>query len=164
MLVDGKSVDAASGRTIDRASPGHAGIVVGTWPEASADDVGLAIAAARRAFDFGPWPRMSGAERSRLMFKVAELIIANQEQLAVAESLEVGKPIAQARGEIGFCADLWSYAAGQARALEGQSHNNIGDDRLGLVLREPVGVVGRSEERRVGKEWRSRWVPWLSMR
>ena len=41
-----------------------------------------------------------------------------------------------------FCADLWSYAAGQARALEGQTHNNIGDNRLGLVLREPVGVVG----------------------
>ena len=60
MLVDGKSVDAASGRTIDRVSPGHAGAVVGTWPEASADDVRLAIAAARRAFDTGPWPRMSG--------------------------------------------------------------------------------------------------------
>ena len=119
MLVDGKSVDAASGRTIDRVSPGHAGVVVGTWPHASADDVRTAIAAARRAFDTGPWPRMSGAERSRLMFKVADLILAHQEELALAESLEVGKPIAQARGEIGFCADLWSYAAGQARALEG---------------------------------------------
>jgi acyl-CoA reductase-like NAD-dependent aldehyde dehydrogenase len=142
MLVDGKSVDAASGRTIDRVSPGHAGVVVGTWPDASADDVRTAVAAARRAFDTGPWPRMSGAERSRLMFKVAELILARQEELALIESLEVGKPIAQARGEIGFCADLWSYAAGQARALEGQSHNNIGDDRLGLVLREAIGVVG----------------------
>jgi acyl-CoA reductase-like NAD-dependent aldehyde dehydrogenase len=64
------------------------------------------------------------------------------EEIALIESLEVGKPIAQARGEITFCADLWSYAAGQARALEGQTHNNIGDNRLGLVLREPVGVVG----------------------
>lgn len=142
MLVDGKSVDAASGSTIDRVSPGYAGVVVGTWPEASADDVRKAVAAARKAFDAGPWPRMSGAERSRLMFKVADLILARQEELALIESLEVGKPIAQARGEIGFCADLWSYAAGQARALEGQTHNNIGDDRLGLVLREPVGVVG----------------------
>jgi acyl-CoA reductase-like NAD-dependent aldehyde dehydrogenase len=132
MLVDGKSVDAVSGKTIDRVTPGHAGIVVATWPDASADDVRLAIAAARRAFDTGPWPRMSGAERSRLMFKVADLILAHQEELALIESL----------GEIGFCADLWSYAAGQARALEGQTHNNIGEDRLGLVLREPAGVVG----------------------
>jgi acyl-CoA reductase-like NAD-dependent aldehyde dehydrogenase len=142
MLVDGASVDAASGRRIERTSPGHAGAVVGSWPEGSREDTEAAIAAARRAFDTGPWPRMSGAERSQLMFKVAELILAHAEELALSECLEVGKPITQARGEIAFCADLWSYAAGQARALEGQSHNNIGDDRLGLVLREPVGVVG----------------------
>ncbi|PLU64201.1 sorbosone dehydrogenase, partial [Sinorhizobium medicae] len=83
MLVDGKSVDAVSGRTIDRVSPGHLGVVVGTWPESSPEDVRLAIAAARRAFDTGPWPRMSGAERSRLMFKVADLILARQEELAL---------------------------------------------------------------------------------
>ncbi|MDR7033352.1 aldehyde dehydrogenase family protein [Mesorhizobium sp. BE184] len=142
MLIDGRSVDAVSGKTIDRVSPGHAGVVVGTWPDASADDVRTAVAAARRAFDTGPWPRMSGAERSRLMFRTAELILAHVEEIALIESLEVGKPIAQARGEITFCADLWSYAAGQARALEGQTHNNIGDNRLGLVLREPIGVVG----------------------
>ena len=142
MLIDGKSVEAAAGKIIDRSSPGHAGMMVSAWPEASAADVGSAIAAARRAFNSGPWPRMSGAERSRLMFRTAELILANVEEIALIESLEVGKPITQARGEITFCADLWSYAAGQARSLEGQTHNNIGDDRLGLVLREPVGVVG----------------------
>ena len=58
MLVDGKSRDAASGKTIDRVSPGHAGVVVGTWPDASADDVRMAIAAARRASEtFDSWTR-----------------------------------------------------------------------------------------------------------
>ncbi len=142
MLIDGRSVDAASGRTIERQSPGHAGALVGTWPEASADDVRTAIAAARRAFDHGPWPRMTGAERSRLMLRIAAAIEARVEELALIESLEVGKPIAQARGEIAFCADLWSYAAGQARAIEGDTFNALGEDRLGLVLREPIGVVG----------------------
>jgi acyl-CoA reductase-like NAD-dependent aldehyde dehydrogenase len=142
MLVDGKSVQAASGKVISRESPGHRGHTVGVWPDASADDVKLAIAAARAAFDVGPWPRMSGAERSRLMFKTAELILVHSAELALIECLEVGKPISQAKGEIEFCADLWSYAAGQVRALEGQTHNNIGDNRLGLVLREAVGVVG----------------------
>lgn len=142
MLVDGKSVPAGSGKTMSRESPGHQGYVVGTWPDASPDDVKRAIAAARKAFDEGPWPRMSGAERSRLMHKTAQLIETHAAELALIESLEVGKPVTQARGEIEFCADLWSYAAGQARALEGQTHNNIGDDRLGLVLREAVGVVG----------------------
>ncbi|WP_425475464.1 aldehyde dehydrogenase family protein [Mesorhizobium quangtriensis] len=142
MLIGGKSVNAASGKTILRESPGHLGNVVGEWPDASADDVKNAIAAAREAFDKGPWPRMSGAERSRLLYRVSELILANLDELALAECLEVGKPIAQARGEIEYCADLWAYAAGQARGQEGDSFNNIGDNRLGLVLREPVGVVG----------------------
>ena len=142
MLVGGRSVEAASGKIIERESPGHQGAVAGAWPDASAEDVKAAIAAAREAFDNGPWPRMSGAERSRLMYRVSELILERLEELALAECLEVGKPIAQARGEIEFCADLWAYAAGQARSLEGDSHNNIGDNRLGLVLREPVGVVG----------------------
>lgn len=142
MVVGGKSVDAQSGKLIERESPGHNGKIVGVWPEASADDVRLAIGAAREAFDNGPWPRMSGAERSAIMLRVADRIVARADELALAECLEVGKPIAQAKGEILYCADLWTYAAGQARALEGQSHNAIGDDRLGLVLREPIGVVG----------------------
>jgi acyl-CoA reductase-like NAD-dependent aldehyde dehydrogenase len=142
MLVAGRSVGAASEKTIIRESPGHLGKVVGEWPEASADDVKLAITAARDAFDNGPWPRMSGAERSRLLHRVSELILVHLDELALAECLEVGKPIAQARGEIEYCADLWAYAAGQSRAQEGESFNNIGDNRLGLVLREPVGVVG----------------------
>lgn len=142
MLIGGKSVEAASGKRIERESPGHNGKVVATWPEASADDVGRAIAAARAAFDTGPWPRMSGAERSRILYRVSELILQRVDEIALAESLEVGKPIAQARGEITFCADLWAYAAGQARGLHGDSHNDIGEGRLGLVLREPIGVVG----------------------
>ena len=142
MVIGGRSVPAASGKTISRESPGHAGMIVGTWPEASAEDVQSAIAAAREAFDNGPWPRMSGGERSAIMRRVAALIVENVDTLALAECLEVGKPISQARGEILYCADLWDYAAGMARALEGQTHNELGDDRLGLVLREPVGVVG----------------------
>jgi len=142
MVIDGRSVEAMSGRHIHRLSPGHAGAQVGSWPEAGAEDLDLAIGAARRAFDHGPWPRMSSAERSRIMFRVADGILARVDELALVESLEVGKPIAQARGEIAYCADLWAYAAGQARGMHGDSHNDIGDNRLGLVLREPVGVVG----------------------
>jgi len=69
-------------------------------------------------------------------------MLKNRDELALIESLEVGKPIAQARGEVEYCADLWSYAAGLARGLEGETQNTIGANRLGLVLREPIGVVG----------------------
>lgn len=142
MLIGGLSVDSVSGKVIERESPGHSGKIIGTWPEASTEDMRNAIGAARQAFDTGPWPRMSGAERSAIMRRIAALIVERADELALAECLEVGKPIVQAKGEILYSADLWEYAAGQARALEGDSFNNIGDNRLGLVLREPVGVVG----------------------
>ena len=141
-LIGGRSVEAASGKTISRESPGHAGAVVGTWPEAGAEDMRQAIAAARQAFDTGPWPRMTGAERAAILRRVADGIVARADDLALVECLEVGKPIAQARGEILYSADLWDFAAGLSRSLEGQTHNEMGPDRLGLVLREPAGVVG----------------------
>jgi len=142
MLIDGKSVDAQSGETVSRESPGHRGKVIGVWPSGSTADAGLAIAAARRAFDNGPWPRMSGGERSTILHKVAAKILEHVDELALIECLETGKPLGQATGEIGYCADLWTYAAGMSRGLEGATHNNIGENRLGLVLREPAGVVG----------------------
>lgn len=142
MLIDGQSCNAASGETIGRESPGHRGKVVGIWPAGGAADADRAIAAARNAFDIGPWPRMSGAERSTILHRIAAAILAHIDELALIECLETGKPLAQAKGEIGYCADLWSYAAGQARGLTGETHNDIGEGRLGLVLREPAGVVG----------------------
>ena len=142
MLIDGKSADAQSGETVTRESPGHRGKVVGEWPSGTTADAQLAIAAARRAFDNGPWPRMSGAERSSILHAVAAKILDNVDELGLIECLETGKPLDQAKGEIGYCADLWNYAAGMSRGLEGATHNNIGENRLGLVLREPAGVVG----------------------
>jgi acyl-CoA reductase-like NAD-dependent aldehyde dehydrogenase len=142
MLIGGVSVPALSGETIARESPAHPGHIVGTIPRGARADAERAIAAARKAFDTGPWPRMTGAERSRIMYRIGELIEANTEELATIEALEVGKAISQARGEMAFSAELWRYAAGHARGLEGETHNDLGANALGLVLREPAGVVG----------------------
>src|SRR5690606_27107514 len=119
MLIDGNEVDAVSGETISRQSPGHRGKVIGVWPAGASEDADRAIAAARRAFDEGPWARMSGAERSVILHRVAAGILKHQDELGLIECLETGKPLQQAQGEIVYCADLWSYAAGMARGLEG---------------------------------------------
>ncbi|XAZ23402.1 aldehyde dehydrogenase family protein [Sinorhizobium sp. B11] len=142
MLIDGRSVPAQSGETINRESPAHPGHIVGAIPKGSRADAEAAIAAARKAFDHGPWPKMTGGERARIMRRVADLIEANIEELATIEALEVGKAINQARDEMGFSASLWHYAAGHAQGLEGETHNDMGANTLGLVLREPAGVVG----------------------
>ena len=121
MVIDGKSVTARSGETITRESPAHRGKIVGEWPAGSAADAELAIEAARRAFDVGPWPRMSGAERASILHSVGLGLLARVDELALIECLETGKPLPQARGEIAYCADLWIYAAGRARGLEGDT-------------------------------------------
>lgn len=140
MLVDGQWTDAADGRTIDRLSPGH-GIAVSRYPSASTADAERAIAAARRAFDEGPWPRMTASERSRLLLRAAEAIDARREELAFLDTIESGKPITQARAEMAGAADIWRYAAALARDLHGESYNTLGEGTLGVVLREPIGVV-----------------------
>ncbi len=141
MLIDGRWQPSAASESYTRESPSH-DVSVGEYPLGTAEDVDHAVEAARRAFDDGPWPRMRGAERARCLTKVAELVRENSEDLAVTEVLESGKPISQARGEMEGVAGLWEYAATLARHSHGDSYNSLGDDMLGFVFREPVGVVG----------------------
>jgi acyl-CoA reductase-like NAD-dependent aldehyde dehydrogenase len=140
LLIDGAWQDAADGSTLERRSPAHDHLVA-VYAKAGAADAERAIAAARRAFDDGPWPRMKGAERARILRNVAEGILARKHEFATLESLENGKPVAQSLAEIEGAADLWHYAATLARNLHGDSYNTLGVATLGVVLRDPIGVV-----------------------
>jgi betaine-aldehyde dehydrogenase len=140
LLIDGNAVSTTDLPVIERNSPAHGGLVT-RIPRAGAQEVETAIAAARRAFDEGPWPRMTGAERSRVLYKAADLIESRAEQLVLLDVLEAGKPISQVRGEIAGAVDIWRYAAGLARDLHGESYSHLGETKLGVVVREPMGVV-----------------------
>src|SRR5882672_7212936 len=140
LLIDGAWHDAADGCTLERRSPAHDQLVA-VYAQAGVADAERAIAAARRAFDLGPWPRMKGAERAAVLRRVAEGILARKHELALLETLENGKPLAQSLGEIEGAADLWHYAATLARQLHGDSYNTLGETTLGVVLRDPIGVV-----------------------
>jgi betaine-aldehyde dehydrogenase len=140
MLIDGIEADSVTGRHFSRSSPAH-DTPVASYPQAGAQDVDLAVRAARRAFDAGGWPQASGAERARVLTRVAELLRRDLEELARTEVLESGKPIVQARGEVESTAALWEYAASLARHAYGEAHSMLGPTVLGLVLNEPVGVV-----------------------
>ncbi|WP_245422618.1 aldehyde dehydrogenase family protein [Rhizobium sp. AG855] len=139
-LINGTWQGSADGATFDRISPSH-GIVVSRCARGGVAETEAAITAARRAFDLGTWSRATGKERSTFLLKVADLIEANVERMALLETLESGKPISQARGEVAGAADLWRYAAALARTLHGDSHNSLGEDMLAVVLKEPIGVV-----------------------
>jgi betaine-aldehyde dehydrogenase len=141
MFIGGAYTDGASGQFMTRRSPGH-GVPVSEWPAGVAADAQAGIDAARQAFDTGPWPRLSAAERSAVLFKVADLIERHVDELGLIECLETGKPIAQAKGEISGAVDVWRFAAGAARTMAGESFNNLGERLLAVVLRQPIGVIG----------------------
>jgi|TARA_B110000495_G_C23001750_1_gene591279 betaine-aldehyde dehydrogenase len=138
-FIDGAWVEGE--KLIERKSPAH-NVLVSLSPEGDVSNVDAAVAAARRTFDDGTWPGTSASERAQLLAKTASLIRENLEELALYDCLESGKPIGQARAEMGGAADTWDYAAGLARTLSGDSYNQLGSDTLGFVMREPVGVIG----------------------
>jgi len=141
LWINGKEVPAQSAKRFERQSPAH-GAVIGTYAEAGVSDVDAAVKAARTAFDRGPWRHSSGADRMKSLLKTAELLLEQKEELALVETLESGKPISQARDEVDWAAGLWEYAAALCRHIHGDSYNALGPSMLGLVIREPIGVVG----------------------
>lgn len=139
-FINGKWQDSADARTFERVSPSH-GIVASVSALGGEAETNAAIAAARKAFDDGRWSTLSGKDRAAYLLKIADLIEKNVEPMALLETLESGKPISQSRGEVEGSADLWRYAASLARTLHGDSHNTLGSDMLGVILKEPIGVV-----------------------
>ncbi len=137
-LIDGKWQEGK--QTFSRCSPAHEK-QVSTHAQGTAAEVDAAVLAARGAFDDGRWSRISGKERSDLLLRMADLIDRDRQRIALHETLESGKPISQAVAEIAGAADIWRFAAALARTQHGDSHNTLGTDMLGLVLKEPVGVV-----------------------
>lgn len=139
-FINGQHCDSADGRVSDRLSPSH-GVLVSQAALGGATETNAAIHAARTAFDDGRWSHLSGKARAAVLNKVADLIEAGAERLAIIETLESGKPISQSRGECSGAADLWRMAAALARTSTGDSHNTLGPDILGVVLKEAIGVV-----------------------
>ncbi|WP_408873464.1 aldehyde dehydrogenase family protein [Gluconobacter roseus] len=111
-------------------------------PRCTREDLDEAVAAARRAFENGSWSGLPAAERAAVLLKVAGLLRERRDEIAYWEVLENGKPISQAKGEIDHCIACFEMAAGAARLLHGDTFNNLGEGMFGMVLREPIGVVG----------------------
>lgn len=132
--------DSSDGRTFERVSPSH-GLVVSRCALGGAKEAEAGILAARSAFDSGVWSSLSGKERAAVLSRVADLIEANVDQMALLETLESGKPISQSKAEVSGAPELWRQAAALARTSYGDSHNSLGSDMVAMVLKEPIGVV-----------------------
>jgi phenylacetaldehyde dehydrogenase len=144
MLIDGKLVPAVSGRTFPVYNPAT-GTLIANVPEADKADVDLVVAAARRAFDDRRWARVSPSERGRLLWRMADLIERDLEELAELESLDNGKPYAVARvADLPLAVDMFRYMAGWAMKITGTTLPlSLPGEYLSYTVREPVGVVGQ---------------------
>lgn len=142
MLINGQFVNSSSGQTFQTIDP-RTEEVIASVPEASAQDVADAVAAARQAFDKGPWPRMSGYERGQLMHRLADLIDANTAELAALETLDNGKPLFYSTvADVPLTAQHLRYFAGWADKLGGKTLANQGN-MFSYTLHEPIGVCGQ---------------------
>jgi phenylacetaldehyde dehydrogenase len=144
MLIDGELVPAVSGKTFAVYNPAT-GTVITNVPEADKADVDLAVAAARRAFDDRRWSGVSPSQRGRTLWKLADLIERDLEELAELESLDNGKPYAVARvADLPLAVDMFRYMAGWATKITGTTLPlSLPGDYLSYTVREPVGVVGQ---------------------
>jgi phenylacetaldehyde dehydrogenase len=147
-LINGKWVPAASGKLFDVYNPAD-GSVISRVPDSDKEDINRAVAAARKAFETGPWRKMTPSERGKLVWRVGELVLKHADELAELESIDNGKPRAVARvADVPLAADLFQYMAGWATKIEG---NTIpisvpyapGAAFHAFTMREPVGVVGQ---------------------
>ena len=123
------TLDPATNEPITEASDGQAA------------DVDAAVAAARRAFDEGPWPRMKATERAKVLRRIAELVRAHAEEFIEREVLDIGMPIKQMRGLAARAAQNFEYYAGVITELHGRSFQ-VGDEFLNYTIHKPVGVAG----------------------
>jgi len=143
LLIGGRWVDAAAGKTFDTVNPAT-GETLARVAEGDGEDVNRAVSAARAAFD-GPWSRLTAAERSAVLYKIADLIEAHAETFAQLETLDNGKPYATAlRDDVGGTVAYFRYYAGWPTKIHGDTIPvSVVPDILGYTLRQPVGVCAQ---------------------
>ena len=141
MLIGGEWVDARSGKTFESINP-YTGRAWATAPEADEDDVDRAVRAAREAFDEGPWGKMTGTQRARLMRRFADLLAQNADDIAAVESTDNGKLIREMGGQLHALPEWYYYFAGAADKIQGETIPSHDPSFFIYTRREPMGVVG----------------------
>jgi aldehyde dehydrogenase (NAD+) len=139
-LIGGQWLPAASGKTILNLNPADHSDVIGEFPSSHADDVALAAAAAKKAF--ATWRLVPAPKRAELLFRAGTLLQQSKEQYARDMTREMGKVLAETRGDVQEAIDEAFYVAGEGRRLFGVTTPSELQDKFAMSIRMPVGVVG----------------------
>jgi betaine-aldehyde dehydrogenase len=141
LYIDGRFVDACTTETLDVLNPATQQVLARV-PSGGAEDVARAVAAARRAFDSGPWRDVTAQERGRILFRLADTVRRRAAELAELETLNNGKPIAESEFDMADVATCFEYYGGLATKIHGDVIP-VPDNAMSLALREPIGVAGQ---------------------
>jgi len=148
LLIDNQWVESVTGKTFSVENPATSDVLAQV-SHGDKQDIHKAVLAAREAFDNGPWCKMTASERSRLIWKLADLLEAHAEELAQLESLDNGKPLTMARaGDIVLSVEMFRYMAGWTTKIHGETFPisvpyTPKTRYLSYTMKEPVGVVGQ---------------------
>lgn len=141
-LIDGRWRESLSGKTFPVINPAD-GQVIAQVADGGVEDVDLAVRSARRAFDNGTWSSVPAPERTKLMWRLADLLEANADEIALLETLDNGKPLKASKADVIKGAEKLRYTAGWATKITGESvDSSLPAAWHGYTLREPVGVAG----------------------
>jgi betaine-aldehyde dehydrogenase len=141
LYVNGEFVAPSSSASLDVIDPSTCEVIARV-PDAGRADVDRAVAAARRAFDHGPWKRVTAQDRGRILFKLAGIVRDRADELAEIETRNSGKPIVESEYDIADVATCFEYYGGLATKIRGDVLS-VPDNAMSLALREPIGVAGQ---------------------
>src|SRR5947208_13869159 len=139
-FIDGEWVESASGNTFDDINPANRDKLVGMFQKSNAQDVEMAVEAAREAYK--SWRMVPAPKRGEILFRAARLLEERTEALAEQMTREMGKVLEETRGDVQEAIDMTFYMAGEGRRQFGQTTPSELQSKFCMTVRSPIGVCG----------------------
>ncbi len=139
-FINGEWVEARRGHTFENRNPANPAELVGLFPSSTAEDVNDGVDAAKAAFR--KWRLFPAPRRAEILYRAAETLVKRKEDLARDMTREMGKPLAETRGDVQEAIDMTYYMAGEGRRLSGQTVPSELPSKFAMSVRDPLGVVG----------------------
>jgi alpha-ketoglutaric semialdehyde dehydrogenase len=137
-FINGEWIESSSGRAFEDRNPANTDDLVGMFPASTAEDVDAAVAAAREAFE--SWRLVPAPKRAEILYRAAETLVNRKEDLARDMTREMGKVLAETRGDVQEAIDMTYYMAGEGRRLAGQTTPSELRNKFAMSVRQPLGV------------------------
>src|SRR5437899_1986173 len=139
-FINGEWVEAGSGKGFENRNPANTDELVGMFPASTSEDVNVAVDAAKEAYK--TWRLVPAPKRAEILFRAAELLVKRKEEFSRDMTREMGKVLAETRGDVQEAIDMTSYMAGEGRRLFGQTTPSELPNKFAMSVRQSIGVCG----------------------